>query len=122
MFSGDVRRGITQANINVNDTNIYYAEIFIASILTGILLQSWLIFGIVFVTLAVGINVPIISTLIILIMCIIWGLGGLFIGSLFTQIAGIVLGGLFFLWSLAVHRSAREYTNDYTDMRDRSRY
>jgi hypothetical protein len=122
MFSGDVRRGIVQAEINKKDTNIYYAEILIASVLAGILLQSWLVFGIVFVILAVGINIPIISTIIILMMCIVWGLGGFIIGSLFTPIAGIVIGGLFFIWSLSVHRSAREYTNDYTDMRDRSRY
>jgi hypothetical protein len=49
MFSGDVRRGIVQAEINKKDTNIYYAEIFIASILVGVLLQSWLVFGIIFV-------------------------------------------------------------------------
>lgn len=122
MFTGDFRRAIVQAESNSRAVKTYYGEIFIASLVLGILMESWLVFGLIFFVLAVGINIPIISTLIILAMCIIWGLGGFILGSFLTPTAGIVLGILFFLWSLAVHRSAREYTNDHTDLRDRSRF
>jgi hypothetical protein len=100
----------------------YYGEIFIISVILGLLLESWLVAGLSFFLLAVGINIPILSTLIILGMCIVWGLGGFILGSILTPMAGVVLGIIFFLWSLAVHRSAREYTNDLTDLRDRSRF
>lgn len=122
MSTGDFRRAIVQSEANSRDVNIYYGEIFIVSIGLGILLQSWLVFGLAFFLLAVGINIPILSTLIILGMCIVWGLGGFLLGSFLTPMAGVVLGIIFFLWSLAVHRSAREYTNDLTDLRDRSRF
>lgn len=122
MFTGDFRRAIVQSESNSRAVKTYYGEIFIISVILGILLESWLVFGLSFFVLAVGINIPILSTLIILGMCIVWGLGGFILGSILTPMAGVVLGIIFFLWSLAVHRSAREYTNDLTDLRDRSRF
>lgn len=122
MFTGDFRRAIVQSESNSRAVKTYYGEIFIISVILGLLFESWLLAGLSFFLLAVGINIPILSTLIILGMCIVWGFGGFLLGSILTPMAGVVLGIIFFLWSLAVHRSAREYTNDLTDLRDRSRF
>jgi hypothetical protein len=121
MSTGDIRRGFTQANINQRDVNIFYGEVFIVSVIVGILLQSWLAFGMLWVILLVGINIPLLGALINLVLSSVWGLVGYVIGSLFTPIAGIVLGFLLFVTAIGVHRSAREYSNDLTDGRDRSR-
>lgn len=122
MFTGDFRRAMAQSESNSRAVKTYYGEIFIISVILGLLSESWLVAGLSFFLLAVGINIPILSTLIILGMCIVWGFGGFLLGSILTPMAGVVLGIIFFLWSLAVHRSAREYTNDLTDLRDRSRF
>lgn len=122
MFTGEFRRAIVQAESNSRDVKTYYSEIFIVSIVVGILLESWLVFGLSFFLLSIGINIPILSTLIILGMCTVWGLGGFLLGSIITPMAGVVFGIICFLWSLAIHRSAREYTNDITNQKDRSRF
>ena len=120
MSTGDVRRGITQARYNEEQANTFYKEVFILSIIAGVFLQSWFVFLGALIFLFIGIHVPILGTMIIWGLSLAWGVGGYAFGSIFNEEASIVLGILAFLAGLATHYSAKEYSADLSDTRDRA--
>lgn len=120
MFTGDVRRGFTQAKHNEDQASTFYKEVLFLSIVAGVFLQSWFVFLGALVFLFVGIHVPVLSTLIIWGLSIGWGVGGYAFGSIFSDDASMVLGIIAFMVGLATHYSAKEYTADLSDMRDRA--
>lgn len=120
MSTGDVRRGITQASFNQEQANTFYKEVLILSIIAGVFLQSWFVFLGALIFLFVGIHVPVLGTAIIWGLSLAWGVGGYAFGSIFNDEASIVLGILAFLAGLATHYSAKEYSADLTDTRDRA--
>lgn len=120
MSTGDVRRGITQAMYNQEQANTFYKEVFILSIVIGVFLQSWFVFLGALIFLFLGIHVPILGTIIIWGLSLGWGIGGFALGSIFNDDAAIVLGILAFIAGLGTHYSAKEYSADLSDGRDRA--
>jgi hypothetical protein len=120
MSTGDVRRGITQAKYNEEQATTFYKEVFILSIVAGVFLQSWFVFLGALIFLFVGIHIPILGTMIIWGLSIGWGVGGYALGSIFSDDASIVLGIMAFIAGLATHYSAKEYSADLSDGRDRA--
>ena len=120
MSTGDVRRGITQAKFNEEQADTFYKEVFILSIVAGVFLQSWFVFLGSLIFLFVGIHVPVLGTMIMWGLSIGWGIGGYALGSVFNEEASIVLGILAFMAGLGTHYSAKEYSADLSDGRDRA--
>lgn len=120
MSTGDVRRGITQAKFNEEQATTFYKEVLVLSIVAGVFLQSWFVFLGALIFLFVGIHVPVLGTMIIWGLSLGWGIGGYALGSIFTEEASIVLGILAFIAGLGTHYSAREYSADLSDGRDRA--
>ena len=74
MSSGDVRKGITQANFNEEAFNIVFWEIIIASGLCGLFFQSWYVFGGIFLGLLVGFFIPGVGIMLAVVFSAGWSL------------------------------------------------
>ncbi|EHK0700011.1 hypothetical protein ICL29_004017 [Salmonella enterica] len=113
MSSKDVRKGITNAKFNEDQSNILFFEIGILSILIGVVIHSWWAFGIAFLGLIFSLRIKFLAVPLIVIFSVIWGFLGYGVGSLFdSSAASYVLAIIAFLSGLGTHLSALEWAND----------
>jgi hypothetical protein len=120
MSSGDVRKGISQANFNQQFIGIVYFEIFAVAVLIGWYKTSWYYFGGTLIGLLIILMIPYVNLLLALAFALGWGGVGYLIGILFSQDAAYVIGGILLLSGLGAHLAAIEWTKDITSTTDRN--
>ncbi|MBW1650642.1 MAG: hypothetical protein JRJ44_08230 [Deltaproteobacteria bacterium] len=109
----NVRKGITNAKFNEENSKILFGEIAIISILVGVGAQSWWWGGGIFLGLIVTLSIKPLAFVLMLLFSISWGVVGYGIGNLFGSIgAMVVLAILGFLIGAGVHFSALEWSED----------
>ncbi|MEW9570163.1 zinc-ribbon domain-containing protein [Rhodanobacter sp. Si-c] len=111
--SAAVRKGMTQAKFNEENSGIMVGEIMLISIATGMATTSWWWFGGLFLGLVVAMNIKPLAKLLAFVLSLGWGLVGYGIGVIFhSQPASIVLGLLGFMCGLGLHLSAIQWFRD----------
>jgi len=111
--SSNVRRGITNAKFNEQNSNILFWEIVILSVLAGGLAQSWWVFGAMFVGLIAALYVQKLAVILMLAFSLVWGLIGFGVGSMFdSTAASVVLSVIAFLSGFGIHMSALQWAQD----------
>jgi hypothetical protein len=111
--SDDVRKGITQANFNEKYSGFLFSELSVLSIACGLYWHSWWVFGIVYFGFIVCLIVQKLATILCILLSIVWGIIGYFIGTLFDSLgASVVLSIIGLLTSGGAHISALQYTKD----------
>ena len=109
----NVRKGITNANFNEENSNVLFGEIAIISILVGVGTQSWWWGGGVFLGLIISLFIKPLAIVLMLLLSICWGVVGYGIGGLFdSNGAMVVLAILGFLIGAGIHFSALEWAED----------
>ena len=120
MSVSNVRKGITQARFNENQSNILYKEILLISIVVGCYYQNWLVFGGVLTCLILVMFIPVLNLLLAIVLSLIWALIGFGIGSFFSDNASYVLTFLGLISGIGCHLSAIEWSRDLSDTEDRN--
>jgi hypothetical protein len=112
----EVRKGLTQYEFNARFAGLVPWEIITLSIISGIYFSSWWVFILVLIGLLVGIQIPIIASLMMLLFSLPIGLLFFAIGSWIGGLgAAIVLGGLAYWVTFYVHLTSVEYNQDLVD-------
>ncbi|NOH51050.1 hypothetical protein F0262_23810 [Vibrio rotiferianus] len=113
MEASQVRKGIRNAKLNQDNSNILFGEIVLISIGIGLANQSWWWGGGALIGFLVTLNIKPIALLLMFALSLVWGVIGCGIGSLFESTgAMVVLSIIGFLCGLGVHLSALEWTQD----------
>ena len=113
MSHNEVRKGMTNAKFNEEQSGILFGEIFIISSGLGLYTQSWWIFGTTFIGLIIALFIPAIAIPLMIILSIGWGIIGFGIGAIFGSTgASVVLGIIGLLAGLGVHFAALQWAND----------
>lgn len=120
MSTGNVRKGISQANFNQQFIGIVYFEIFAISTIVGWYQSSWYYFGGVLIGLIILLMIPYVNLLLALSFAAGWGGTGYILGKLISQDASYVIGGILLLSGLGVHMAAIEWTRDVSSTDDRN--
>jgi hypothetical protein len=120
MSSGNVRRGVSQANFNEQFIGLVYFEIFAIAALVGWYQTSWYYFGGALIGLVILLMIPFVNLLLAVAFAVGWGFLGYSIGKLISQDASYVIGGILFLSGLGVHMAAIEWTKDVASTNDRN--
>ncbi|MEL9552690.1 hypothetical protein J4X41_24570, partial [Escherichia coli] len=93
MSSEHVRKGVTNAKFNEEQSNILFIEIGILSILIGLMSKSWWAFGGSFLGLIFSLRIKFLAIPLMIVFSLVWGAIGYSIGALFeSTAASIVLG------------------------------
>lgn len=113
-MSAHVRKGITNAHFNEENSGTLYGEILIIAIAIGIYMKSWWWFGGSLVGLIILVCLPYIGALLCFVLSLAWGVIGYAIGDgiIGSNAAGWVIGILAFLTGLSVHFSGRQWGKD----------
>ena len=112
MDHNEVRKGVTNAKFNEDNSGILFLEVLIVSAVIGFVLTSWIYFGLsIFVMMFCLLFRPL-AVLLSLVISIGWGIIGYLIGTLFSHDASIVLGIIGLLSGLGMHMSAIQWTRD----------
>lgn len=108
-----VRKGMTNAQFNERSVSFLSGEIFLISIIVGIVTQSWWWGGGAFLGLIIGFSVKILAIPLVVLLSALWGFLGVKLGAWFgSNGAMAVLGLFFFLGSIGVHFSALQWFKD----------
>lgn len=111
--SDNIRKGITKADFNKENSNYLYTEVLIISVVSGLYSNSWIVFGVVLFALILGLNSKKISIFISIVLSIGWAVVGFFLGGLFESIeASIVLAIIGLVAGIGIHASARQWLKD----------
>lgn len=112
-MSSEVRKGVTNANFNEEQSNIFIIEVFVISIAAGVYYSSWWVFGGVLLGLIIAVFIKILSVPLMLAFSACWGYIGYMIGNYFeSSSASIVLAIIGFLAGLGCHLVAFEWVRD----------
>ena len=115
MSSDEYRKGINQALINQQSAGWLVLEIVLFSLYILIKLNSWLIAGIVFVALFIGIYLKYISVIIALCLPFFCAYVGWVFGALFNDFwAQIVISIIVLFFFLGMNYNALEFIKDIT--------
>ena len=121
MSIGDFRKGTSQASFNEDASGFVFCEIFIIAAVIGYYEGSWYWFGGIVIALIMTLTVPYLNVALAYTMSGLWGVIAYYAGiSLFSQSAGVVIGGLAFLCGLGAHKATIEWAKDITDDKDRN--
>ncbi|WP_217511854.1 hypothetical protein [Vibrio metschnikovii] len=113
MSHNEVRKGVTNAKFNEEQSGILFGEMTIISIVIGLYAQSWWIFGITLAGLIIALFIPIIAIPLMVVLSIGWGIIGYGIGALFGSTgASVVIGIIGFVAGIGVHFSALQWAKD----------
>lgn len=113
MIHKNIRKGITTAKLNEDNSNILFGEIALISIFIGLGSKSWWWGGGIFLALIIALNIRPVAIILMLILSVCWGMIGYGIGTLFDTTGAMVVLALFgFIIGLGVHLSALEWTED----------
>jgi hypothetical protein len=113
MLSVEVRRGVTQAQVNEVGANLLYLEIFATAVITGLLNRSWWVFGGTLFALLVAAVVRPLAILLAAAYTIFWGSLGFRIGQEIGQDgAPVVLAALVGFIAATLHWAGIEWTRD----------
>lgn len=74
MSSEHVRKGVTNAKFNEEQSNILFVEIGILSILIGLMSKSWWAFGGSFLGLIFSLRIKFLAIPLMLVFSLVWGL------------------------------------------------
>jgi hypothetical protein len=109
----EVRAGVNQANLNEDLSGPFFFQILVIAIAIGYYNKSWYIFAGTFLGLLILFAIPYVRRIISLALAGPFGLFGYLIGNDFWgQEAGYVIGGFFFLSSLAISFGGIDYMSD----------
>lgn len=110
-----VRKGITQAKFNSENTQLLSVELVVISIMAGYISSSWSVFLLTFIFL-IAILQTTLGYILVFLLSLGWGVlvgGFIYIGGAIE--AGIVLGILTFLISIGGHSAGLQYYRDLSD-------
>ena len=109
----DVRRGVSKAGWNKEYRNIIINEIWIVSIVLGLIFQSWWVFGGALFGMVIIFMVVELAKIFILLASLFWAI---VFGFIFSLIGGppaaIIIGIFAFLASMGIHEFALQYFHD----------
>lgn len=109
----DVRRGVTNAKFNEENSNILFSQITIVSIGLGIYYSSWWVFGGAILGFIICLNIKTLSVILAILLSLGWALIGYFIGIFFeSNPASIVLAIIGFLSGLGANFSGLQWVED----------
>ena|ERR1017187_1068459 len=111
------RKAIAKSEVNKSNSSLIIGEFFTIAIIAGLYWQSWLAFGGLLIIMVVALNSKSYSNIFVFVLSIAWAVVGFIIGKYIFEslIAGIVLIILFFVISIAIHQSGRQYFDDLGD-------
>ncbi|GED14887.1 hypothetical protein [Aneurinibacillus migulanus] len=114
MSSEDVRKGITNAKFNQENSNILFGEIVFLAIFLGIWSSSWWVFGGIFLGCIIALLFKPLAFGLCICFGIAWGVIGYVIGAFFIENLGasVVLGIIGLLCGLGANLSALEWAKD----------
>lgn len=109
----NVRRGITNAQLNEKSSYFIFGEFFFISLILGLSYSSWEIFGCSLLILMIFSCIAPLAKILAIILAICWGIIGYSIGTLFQSTGAIiVLSALGFLFGLGIHISGFQWLQD----------
>ncbi|GGQ06319.1 hypothetical protein [Shewanella litoralis] len=113
MEFNNVRKGISNAKFNEENSKILFGEVALISLFIGLGTQSWWWGGGVFISFLVALQIKPIAIFLMVVLSLAWGGIGYGIGTLFESTgAMVVLAGLGFFIGLGVHLSGLEWSQD----------
>ncbi|MEZ2660493.1 hypothetical protein [Aneurinibacillus aneurinilyticus] len=113
MSQEDVRKGITNAKFNEENSNILFGEITLLSIFLGVFSRSWWVFGLVFLGCIIALRFKRTALFMCIGFGITWGIIGYGIGMIIDSIgASVVLGVIGLLSGIGANIRALEWVND----------
>lgn len=113
MSSHDVRKGMTNAKFNEEQSGILIAEIFIIAIVVGLINKSWWIGGGTLAALIIALQIKVIAIPLMIVFSLVWGGIGYGIGTLFESSgASWVIGIIAFLCGLGTHMAGLQWVKD----------
>lgn len=111
-----VRRGMTNANLNEEAFKVVIVEILLLSALAGAYLNSWLLFGALFIGLGVAMYIPPLTKPLMVAFSVGWGAVGWVIGIAVGELgASIALAAICFLGALTANFQAIGYMKDINE-------
>lgn len=114
-FSVDqnVRKGVTNAKFNDSASSLFFAEIFILSVIIGAINQSWGVFGVTFIVIFVMSMIRQLMIILMVILTITWSILGLSLGMMLGGwVAAVSFGVIALAASAGIHMGAYEWTQD----------
>lgn len=110
----DVRRGNTQAQFNKSASNWLFLEIFTIAVIIGWYDQSWYAFGGSLLVMIIMLNVRVLAIALLVILSILWGYIGWYVGSFFNwgTESSVVLAVFGLLSTGGLHMAALEWVED----------
>lgn len=112
-IENDVRKGITNAKFNEENSTILFSQITLLSIGLGIYFKSWWVFGGTILGFLIGLNIKPLAVIICILLSVGWGLVGYGIGLLFeSNPASIVLAIIGLLSGLGTNFSGLQWVED----------
>jgi hypothetical protein len=112
--SEEVRRGVSQADLNASMADVVYWELIAIAILLGLAKKSWWVFGSTYLGLTVCMVIRPLALLLAGLFTLAWGALGWGIGEKLVQKSGapLVLALLCGVIAAGIHFSAVEWTHD----------
>lgn len=111
-----VRRGMTNANLNEEAFKVVIVEILLLSALAGAYLNSWLLFGVLFIGLGVAMYIPPLTKPLMVAFSVGWGALGWVVGIAIGELsASIVIAAIFFIGALVGNFQAIDYMKDINE-------
>lgn len=111
--SAAVRKGMTQAKFNDENSSIMIGEMMLISAVAGLAASSWWWFGGVFLGFVVAMSIRPLAKVLAFVLSLGWGIVGYGIGMVFdSQAASVVLGLLGFMCGIGMHMSALQWFQD----------
>ena len=117
MSHHDTRKGMSQAVLNEQLSQVLICEIFVLSVVAGVYTKSWWIGGGLLFALCAGLTNGIASKAIVIVLTLGWGAIGARVGSsLFESVgAAVVLGVLGLGMGWGIHTAGLQWVRDIQD-------
>lgn len=110
-----VRKGVTNAEFNEDNSNIMFAEFAIIAVIIGLLTRSWWWGGGSFLSMIIALFIKPLAIVLVVVLSLCWAAVGYVIGAMFSSTgAMVVLSIIGFLAGIGVHWSALEWAEDIT--------
>jgi len=113
MKSADVRRGVTQATFNQKIAGFLYLQVLAVPAGIGYMLNSWIVFGVLLLQLAVGVSRPKLALFIVTVFSIGWSAIAFYVVGMFAGLEGQIVAAIVCgIMALGANMAGVEWTQD----------
>ncbi|MGD9472801.1 MAG: hypothetical protein AB7G24_07205 [Novosphingobium sp.] len=116
MDHNHVRKGVTNASFNEDNSEILFGQVALLSVACGVYYSSWWVGGGVLFALFIALAIEPLSYLIVFLLSVGWGVAGYLLGvTINASGAPYVLAAIGFLMGLGVNMSGLQWAQDIGD-------